>query len=190
MQRKKSASDISSEATNDNPARLFALTKRSSLRHTEKNANYALLMLHSGDSIQLMIAKRICEQNGYKTIVIDKPKQPDTIDAQDSIKRLRETIDLYLNCNITFALVEANYSHYGSERPNDALLRYIIKNIVAAKHLFITTATDKCNDAIHNNKEFEGVHLTGKGYADIRTFMKLMEPRARKNSLQPGSHAE
>lgn len=143
-----------------------------------KKKKCGLIVLHRNDQIQKKIAIRQCHALGYKPLVLDHPvnlnEQPKT-----TITRIKHLLNLFSNVEISFVLVEANYSNPGQKTPNIELLKYFL-GFLESKLIFATSSTEACLENIKANPELNDIMLSDPAYNIIKSHVTNLN---RKLSL-------
>lgn len=158
---------------------LFRSRSESASCNHDQKSKCGLIMLHRHDLIQVKIAKRQCESLGYKPLILNRPECSDNEKATQSIQRLDTLLLSHENIEITFVLVEANYSHIGADAPNFALLKYLLETL-KPQFLFITTANELCLEKIKQNTDLEPAIVSDPSYATIKKIVPSLKPKISK----------
>lgn len=148
-----------------------------------------IIMVHR-DAMQQKISARQCARLGFHPIVVDLPPSKDAEEVSDSINRLEETIAveslalqlLGKSMRISYIVVDANYSHRGSDTPNYALLAFM-RDELECKHIFASSYAPECLKNLRAAEDFKEIHVTDDPTTDINTIMTKDNSTQRKHSL-------
>lgn len=134
-----------------------------------QNKKCGLIILHRDDLIQRKVAIQKCHLLGYKPLVLDKPSKLDE-PAEETITRIKHLLCAHTNLEISFALVEANYSSPTNISPNVDLIQYLLTRLPITS-VFITSTTEKCIENIENNPKFNGIIIANPSYSNLKEHL-------------------